>query len=157
MEYRGLLVEVTEEDVKLRGKTGWIILPFATVRSIEDANKPDRGFDSMRSVSAAFYDEAASTAPSYDPMAEPMPEFVPGPPKALVDEVMKNSTGDVPEIELDDADIVPEPVVMGTPEVADGPDPFAAAVAAPPPPVRAAPPAPVARAPPQVAAAPRPG
>ena len=35
VEYRGILVEVTDEDVKLRGKTGWIILPFQSVRRID--------------------------------------------------------------------------------------------------------------------------
>ena len=51
--YRGVLVEVTEEDVKLRGKTGWIIIPFQQVRRIEKANQKPVGLDPLRNVSSA--------------------------------------------------------------------------------------------------------
>jgi len=52
--YRGTFVEMTDEDVKLRGPTGWIILPVDRVTSVkEEGAKPpfpqpgkfvDRGF-----------------------------------------------------------------------------------------------------------------
>lgn len=74
MTYKGILIEVTDEDVKLRGKTGWIILPFTQVRSISPANLGPKGFDPMRSVSSGFYDD------NMQPGA-PSP-FAPAPPPA---------------------------------------------------------------------------
>ena len=53
--YKGTFVEMTDDDVKLRGPTGWIILPVAKVSSVKEAGaKPP--FPRMeKSVDPAFY------------------------------------------------------------------------------------------------------
>jgi hypothetical protein len=60
MTYRGTLVEVTMEDVKLRGETGWIIVPMERVRHIyEEGKSPRLERDPTReSTAALFMDEA---------------------------------------------------------------------------------------------------
>ena len=58
--YRGTFIEMTDEDVKLRGPTGWIILPLGTVSSVKEAGARPRPFpDAAKSVDPGFYDPDA--------------------------------------------------------------------------------------------------
>ena len=54
--YRGTFVEMTDEDVKLRGPTGWIILPVGRVSSVKEAVTAPPAFPVGKSVDAGFYD-----------------------------------------------------------------------------------------------------
>src|SRR5687768_16051760 len=55
--YRGTFVEMTDEDVKLRGPTGWIILPIGRVSSVKEANAAKAPFPQpSKSVDPSFYD-----------------------------------------------------------------------------------------------------
>jgi len=55
--YRGTFVEMTDEDVKLRGPTGWIILPIGRVSSVKEAGAAKAPFPAgEKSVDPGFYD-----------------------------------------------------------------------------------------------------
>lgn len=54
--YRGTFVEMTDEDVKLRGPTGWILLPVGRVTSVKAADAPAPSFPREKSVDPGFYD-----------------------------------------------------------------------------------------------------
>ena len=54
--YRGVFVEMTEEDVKLRGKTGWIIIDVMRVTRIVDVANLVMQFDERKHVEASFYE-----------------------------------------------------------------------------------------------------
>ena len=56
--YRGVFVEMTDEDVKIRGETGWIILDVDKVSRIarEGEMKTERG--ALKLVDPSFYDLA---------------------------------------------------------------------------------------------------
>lgn len=55
--YRGTFVEMTDEDVKLRGPTGWIILPIGRVSSVKEAGAAKAPFpQGEKSVDPSFYD-----------------------------------------------------------------------------------------------------
>lgn len=64
VEYRGTLVEVTMEDVKLRGPTGWIIVPLDRVQRIVKEGEETLGkLDPLRESSAElFMDDQALEA-----------------------------------------------------------------------------------------------
>ena len=54
--YRGTFVEMTDEDVKLRGPTGWILLDVGKVSSIkEEGAKPDFPRQT-KAIDPSFYD-----------------------------------------------------------------------------------------------------
>lgn len=55
--YKGTFVEMTDEDVKLRGPTGWIILPITNVTSVKEAGVKPPFPTLSKSVDAAFYDD----------------------------------------------------------------------------------------------------
>lgn len=55
--YRGTFVEMTDEDVKLRGPTGWIILAIDRVSSVKEAGAAKAPFpEGAKSVDPGFYD-----------------------------------------------------------------------------------------------------
>ena len=54
--YRGKFVEMTHEDVKLRGPTGWIILPVDRVSSVKEAGAKPPFPRLEKSVDPSFYD-----------------------------------------------------------------------------------------------------
>lgn len=54
--YRGTFVEMTDEDVKLRGPTGWIILPVDRVSSVKEAGTAPPSLPKAKSVDPGFYD-----------------------------------------------------------------------------------------------------
>lgn len=57
--YRGTFVEMTDEDVKLRGPTGWIILPLTNVTRVSSANAPVPPLPRpAKSVPSGFYDDS---------------------------------------------------------------------------------------------------
>ena len=56
IEYRGILMEITLEDVKLKGATGWIVLPMARVQKIfKEGEGGPRPLDPMRESSAELF------------------------------------------------------------------------------------------------------
>lgn len=59
--YRGIFVEMTDEDVKLRGETGWIILDVTRVTRIEEAGREPSFPDPVKQVAPDFYE------PQFDP------------------------------------------------------------------------------------------
>ncbi len=123
--YRGVLIEVTAEDVKLRGKTGWILLPFEAVRSIRRADEALRGFDPRRSVGAEFYEPerptVAADGAAAELVLEPAPESEP--PAELVLETVREPPA---ELVLEPAPETPAAVLPTPPAV----DPLVAAAAA---------------------------
>lgn len=54
--YRGVLIGADENDVFLKGRLRWLILPLDRVTSIRLEGERDT-FDSHKSVDASFYDE----------------------------------------------------------------------------------------------------
>jgi hypothetical protein len=54
--YKGTFVEMTDEDVKLRGPTGWIIIPTAKVSSVKEAGVKPPFPRQEKSVDSSFYD-----------------------------------------------------------------------------------------------------
>jgi hypothetical protein len=54
--YKGTFVEMTDEDVKLRGPTGWIILEIGKVSSVKEANAKPPFPEGAKSVDPSFYD-----------------------------------------------------------------------------------------------------
>ena len=54
--YRGKFVEMTDEDVKLRGPTGWIILPVAKVSSVKEEGSHPPFPRLEKSVDPSFYE-----------------------------------------------------------------------------------------------------
>ncbi len=56
--YKGTFVEMTDEDVKLRGPTGWIILPITNVTSVKEAGLKPLFPMMAKSVDPAFYDQS---------------------------------------------------------------------------------------------------
>ena len=54
--YRGTFVEMTDEDVKLRGPTGWIILPVAKVSSVKEAGVRPPFPHVQKSIDPSFYE-----------------------------------------------------------------------------------------------------
>lgn len=53
--YRGVFVEMTDEDVKLRGETGWIILEVEKVSRIVREGDSDERAGPLKIVDASFY------------------------------------------------------------------------------------------------------
>ena len=53
--YKGTFVEMTDEDVKLRGPTGWIILPVDKVSSVKEAGVKPPFPRLEKSVDPSFY------------------------------------------------------------------------------------------------------
>ena len=56
IRYNGTFVEMTDEDVKLRGPTGWIILPITNVSSVKEAGAAPPFPRLEKSVDPSFYD-----------------------------------------------------------------------------------------------------
>ena len=54
--YKGTFVEMTDEDVKLRGPTGWIILPTMKVSSVKEAGAKPPFPQRQKSVDPSFYE-----------------------------------------------------------------------------------------------------
>lgn len=56
--YRGTFVEMSDEDVKLRGPTGWIILPLTNVTRVSPADVPVPSLPQpAKSVPPGFYED----------------------------------------------------------------------------------------------------
>ena len=56
IRYTGTFVEMTDEDVKLRGPTGWIILPVAKVSSVKEAGVRPPFPHVQKSIDPSFYE-----------------------------------------------------------------------------------------------------
>lgn len=56
IRYTGTFVEMTDEDVKLRGPTGWIILPLDKVTSVKEEGERPAFPRPQSSVDPSFYD-----------------------------------------------------------------------------------------------------
>ena len=53
--YRGVFVEMTDEDVKLRGETGWIILDVQRVTQIALESQKKAVLNPIKMVDHSFY------------------------------------------------------------------------------------------------------
>jgi len=70
ISYRGILIEVTQTEVTLRGKTGFISIPMDRVTSIRDPKEP-MAKSGARFIDSSFY--SADQISAYEPAPNPAP------------------------------------------------------------------------------------
>jgi hypothetical protein len=63
LEYRGKFVEMNDEDIKLRGPTGWIILPIERVTAVAPSDVPPPEADPTKDIDPEFYRERDPSKP----------------------------------------------------------------------------------------------